>query len=39
MIQNFALAVVAFGLLALPALIIKLCIDDMKNDKKQIKKA
>ena len=39
MIQNFALAVVAFGLLALPALIIKLCIDDMKNDKKQINKA
>ncbi len=33
MIQNFALAVVAFGLLALPALLIKLCIDDMKNDK------
>ena len=37
MIQNFALAVVAFGLLALPALLIKLCIDDIKRDKKQIK--
>ena len=37
MIQNFALAVVAFGLLALPVLLIKLCIDDMKNDKKRVK--
>lgn len=39
MIQNFGLIVVAVSLLALPALIIKLCIDDMKNDKKQLSKS
>ena len=33
MIQNFALGVVAFGLLALPIFLIYICICDMKNDR------
>lgn len=39
MIQNFALAVVAIGLLALPALIIKQYIDEVRDEKKQLSKS
>ena len=37
MIQNFALGVVAFGLLALPIFLIYICICDMKNGKAKSK--
>lgn len=33
MIQNFALGVVAVGLLALPIFLIKMCLDDLRNNK------
>ncbi|GAD19354.1 Uncharacterised protein [Helicobacter fennelliae] len=37
MIENLALGIIAFGLLFVPAMAIKVALDDKKNDKVKAK--